>query len=483
MSESRMMRPGRLSRRQSGLLAILVIAVGTFFAFTKDIPFTKGYEVHAVFEDTSAIATSSPVRIAGVEVGKVKRVEPAAEDSTASVVTIQLDEQALPLHEDARMKIRPRIFLEGNFFVDVRPGTPSAGELEEGGTIPSTQTSAPVQLDQVLGALKSDAREDLRTVLQGYGGAIGGEPGEGEDADQDRSTRGETAGESLNDSLSNSAEALRGTAIVNDALQGTEARDLSRLLRGLGRVSRALGSRETELKELVTNFNATTGALAAEQDDLRRTIRLLPEVLGAADPALDELNAALPSTRAFAREIIPGVRETPATIAASLPWIGEARKLVSPAELGGLVDDLQPAVDDLAQFTDGATRFLPRADRFNRCLLENILPTGDVVISDGDLTTGVSNYRELFQGAVGFAGESQNFDGNGHYTRFQTGSGDTTVKTGALPGGSPLFANALRRPLGSRPARPAEPPPYNRSQACHTQRLPALNSARTGAGP
>ena len=29
-----------------------------------------------------------------------------------------------PIHDDARAKIRPRIFLEGNFFVDLEPGTP-----------------------------------------------------------------------------------------------------------------------------------------------------------------------------------------------------------------------------------------------------------------------------------------------------------------------------------------------------------------------
>jgi len=478
-----MRRGGRFSRLQVGLFTIAVIAVATFFAFTKDIPFTKGYEVQAVFDNTSALATNSPVRIAGVEVGKVKKVEAAATDSTASVVTMQLNEEALPLHEDTEMKIRPRIFLEGNFFVDVKPGTPSSGELAEGSTIPSTQTSAPVQIDQVIGLLKSDTRQDLRDLLQGYGGAIAGKPAAGEDSDQDPSTRGETAGQSLNDSLNASAQALRGTAIVNDSLQGTEGRDLSRLLRGFGKVSRALGRRESELQGLIVNFNRTTGALASEEAGLRRTINFLPRVLGAANPALDYLNAALPPTRAFAREIIPGVRETPATIAATLPWIDQTRQLVSPAELGGLVNDLRPAVDDLAQFTDGTVDFLPQADLFNRCFLDNVLPTGDKVIADGDLTTGGTNYRELFQGCVGFAGETQNFDGNGAYTRFQTGSGDTTVKTGALKGGSPQFANALRRPLGSRPARPGKQPPYVRTEACHLQKLPDLNSARTGGGP
>jgi len=465
-----------------GLAAMLLIAIATFFAFTKDIPFTRGTEIKAVFKDTSALGVNSPVRIAGVEVGKVSKVEAAAEDSSASMVTMQINDDGLPLHTDARVKIRPRIFLEGNFFVDLRPGTPNEPLLADGGTIPATQTSAPVQLDAVLGALKANTRKDLKTLLRGYGGALAGKPRPGEDADQDPDAQGDTGGESLNDSLEYSGNALRDTSVVNDALRGTEVRDLSRLVAGLQKVTGALASRETELKDLITNFNETSTAFADEQDSLRRTIRLLPDVLEAANPALDELNEALPSTRAFAREIIPGVRETPATIDAALPWIAQTRALVSPGELQGLVRDLQPAVDDLARFTDGTVRFLPQVDLFNRCLIENVLPTGDEVIADGPRTTGVKNYKEFFQSLVGLSGESSNFDGNGPYTRFQPGGGANVVKTGPV-GGEPLFGNATRPPLGSRPARPAKRPPFNRTEPCHTQRLPDVDGARTGGGP
>ena len=477
-----MRKRGRFSAFQVGLAAMLLIAIASFFAFTKDIPFTRGTEIKAVFKDTSALGVNSPVRIAGVEVGKVSKVEAAAEDSSASMVTMQIKDDGLPLHTDARVKIRPRIFLEGNFFVDLRPGTPNAPLLTDGGTIPATQTSAPVQLDAVLGTLKANTRKDLKTLLRGYGGALAGKPRPGEDADQDPDTRGDTGGESLNDSLEYSGNALRDTAVVNDALRGTELRDLSQLVAGLQKVTGALASRETELKDLITNFNETSTAFADEQDSLRRTIRLLPDVLEAANPALDELNAALPSTRAFAREIIPGVRETPATIDAALPWIAQTRALVSPGELQGLVRDLQPAVNDLARFTDGTVRFLPQVDLFNRCLIENVLPTGDEVIADGPRTTGVKNYKEFFQSLVGLSGESSNFDGNGPYTRFQPGGGANVVKTGPV-GGEPLFGNATRPPLGSRPARPGKRPPYNRTEPCHTQRLPDVDGARTGGGP
>lgn len=480
------MRPGqhqRLNRFQAGLIAVLAIAVGTWFAFAKDIPFTKPYELQATFDNAASLQLKSPVRIAGVQVGQVSKVEAAAEDSTATVVTMKLEDEALPIHRNAELKIRPRIFLEGNFFVDLKPGTPEAGEVKSGEPIPPTQTSAPVQLDQVLGALKSDAREDLRKLVQGLGDAYGGEPLPGEAADDDPDTRGETAGESLNDSLEDSPEALRGTAVVNDALLGQNPGDLRKLIAGTQKVSAALASRETQLKGLISNFNIVAGALAAEQSGLRRTIRVLPEVLEEANPAFDLLNASFPALRAFSLELIPGVRETPESIAAALPWIAQARRLVSRPELGGLTRDLQPATRDLARFTDGLVRFLPQADLVNRCLLNNLLPTGDVVIQDGNLTTGVENYKEFFQSMVGLSGESQNFDGNGQYTRFQTGGGANRVQTGPLGQDGPLFGNALRRPLGTRPARPRSRPPKRRNRPCHTQKRPDLNSARIGGGP
>src|ERR687898_2342100 len=121
-----------------GLIALVIILVLTFLGFTKDIPFTTPYQVKATFDSANSIRVGSPVRIAGVNVGKVAGVE-AGDDSNTSVVTLSLQKQALPIHEDATAKIRPRIFLEGNFFVDLTPGSPGAQHLEDGDTIKVTQ--------------------------------------------------------------------------------------------------------------------------------------------------------------------------------------------------------------------------------------------------------------------------------------------------------------------------------------------------------
>jgi phospholipid/cholesterol/gamma-HCH transport system substrate-binding protein len=471
----------RLTPYQAGVIALLVIVVVTFLGVSKDIPFTRPFQVKAVFENAPPINKNQSVRIAGVEVGKVSKVESAGGDSPAVVVTMKLNDDALPIHKDARVKVRPRLFFEGNLFFDIRPGTPGTGKLEDGDTIPASQTSAPVQLDQVLSTLNTDTRQDLQKLLVGYGDAINGKPKPGEDADQDPATKGETAGKSLNDSYRYAADSLRGGALVNDALRGTELHDLSKLIGSQQKVFAALSSREGSLKDLITNFNTTMGALASQEANLRLTVHELPLVLEAARPALDNLNASFPATRAWALEMIPGVRETPATIHAAFPWIRQVRALVSPAELQGLLDDLQPAVSDFAEFTDGQVDFLPQLDEFDRCQLHTILPTQEQRIDDGALSTGLRNYEEFFQSMVSLAGESQNFDGNGSYARLVAGGGYPVETPPVGPGGS-MHASATAPPLGTRPAKSPKPP-YNSTAKCYRQPVPNLSDAPIGGGP
>jgi phospholipid/cholesterol/gamma-HCH transport system substrate-binding protein len=222
-----------------GLLVLLAVALITFFGFTKDIPFTHGYRLKAVFTSASSIRVNSPVRIAGVNVGKVTSVE-RAPGADASIVVMEIAREGRPIHKDATAKIRPRIFLEGNFFVDLKPGTPSSPKLTSGDTIPLSQTAGPVQLDEVLTALQAGTRASLQQTLTGLGAALTTKPSAAGDAGADRDTRGESAAESLNDAIDYGESALKSTAIVSDALLGTQRHDLSRLLVGLSRTTAGL---------------------------------------------------------------------------------------------------------------------------------------------------------------------------------------------------------------------------------------------------
>jgi len=467
-----------------GLLVLVLAAIVVYAGFSKHVPFTHGFRVKAVFVNANNVRPNSPVRIAGVNIGKVKKVTAyRGGDGNMSLVTMEIDKAGLPIHKDATFKVRPRIFLEGNEFVDLQPGTPSAPTIDDGDTIPSTQTAAPVQFDQILTALQSDTRDDLKQLLEGYGTALTYEPTGADDANQDPDVKGKTGAQALNKSLDYAPGALKNASIVNQAFLGLQRHDLSGLVGNTAKVTQALSANEDSLKGFVSNFNTTLGALAAEQGNLKQTIALLGPTLKHTTRALTHLNASFPNTRAFATEILPGVRETPATIDAALPWIAQAHKLVGPAELGGLTQELKPTTVDLAKLVDGSLTALPQADLVSQCITHTILPTGDVKIQDGQFTSNEENYKEFWYSMVGLAGESQNFDGNGHYVRFAVGGGSQTVSTGKYGGanGAQLFGRVNDPPLGTRPAYPGKRQPYNHTAACKDQKLPDLNAAKTGA--
>src|ERR687891_904484 len=113
-----------MSPFRAGLIAIVAIAVLSFFGFTKTNPFANPYELTAVFQTANNLKPRSPVRIAGVDAGKVTKIE--ALDGGGARVEMEIRDRGLPIHTDAQLKVRQRIFLEGNFFVDLQPGSPSA---------------------------------------------------------------------------------------------------------------------------------------------------------------------------------------------------------------------------------------------------------------------------------------------------------------------------------------------------------------------
>lgn len=464
-----------MSPVRAGLIAIVVIAIGTWFAFTKDIPFTQKYRVQAVFENTNLVGKRSPVRIAGVDVGEVVEVG-RYRDTNMGVVTMEIDDEGRPVRADATVKIRPRLFLEGNFFVELQPGTPSAEELPDGGMIPVTQTARPVQLDQVLTTLQSDTRRSLQKTLVGFGQALSSEPTPDDNADQDPDVHGLTGAQALNKALETAVPALRGSAISSDALRGTQPRDLSRMVAGITRVSRGLARDENALRDLFTDFNTTVAAIASRAPQLERAVRLLGPTASNLRKGFASLDAALPATRAFSREILPGVRETPATIAASEPWLAQATPFFGPRELGGLLDDLSPATRHLASATHTSRKWVPKADRFNRCVTEVIIPTGNIHVDDGEFSANTENYKEFWHAVVGQAGEGQLFDGNGPLLRLSAPGGTVPVVTGKTNYRlEPLHANFTSPPLRTSPAYPNKLPPLRRDVPCHRNPVPDVN--------
>ena len=466
----------------TGAVFAVVTAVIVLVTFTHWNPFSHPYEMHVVVRDSLTVRQGSPVRIAGVDVGQVKKIEPVS-GSTLSTMTLQIEDKGMPIFRNARVKIRPRLFFEGSYFIDLQPGSPGAPRLPDGGTLPPSSATYPVQLGDILSTFPNEVRRSFQVLVDGYGTALSVPAPPHQDADQDPEVRGLTAAESLNRALIYSPGALRGLAITNQGLLGERRDDLSRLIAGQRRVAAGLSRHEQSLGGAVDNLEATLAVLARRNSELGETLDELPPLLVTADAALRALDAAFPSTRALAIEALPAVQELGPTIAAGFPWVRQAQALVSPAELGGLVDDLEPAVRNLAPVQTEALALLPELDLTNRCLTGNLLPTLEQPLDDGPLSTGLANYKEFWLTMVGFSGESQNFDGNGQYTRFQIGGGPFTVSSGPTSSGGPaFFGNATAVPRGSRPARPASRPPYRTTVPCYRSTPPNL-TAETGPGP
>jgi phospholipid/cholesterol/gamma-HCH transport system substrate-binding protein len=437
-----------------GLLALAAVAAIVYLAFAGGLPFRHHDEIRAVFDNANGIAPGSPVRIAGVDVGKVAKVEHVPGGRAAAVLTLRIDKRGLPLHRDARAAIRPRIFLEGNFFVDLQPGAPSAPVLAEGGTIPINQTSSPVQLDQVLTTLQADTRRQLQTLLDQYAKGLAGPGAAGYRA----STR-------------YWKPAYRDSAIVADAQQGEQPHDLSHYIAHAGTVAGALDRQPVQLQNLVTDFDHTARAFAVNEGALGAAVDELPRTLGTGSRALDRLNAAFPATRALVADLRPAVRSSGPALDAGRPFVDQLRGLVSPPELRGLTADLRPTVPALARLNDETIPLYGQVRPASSCQNRVILPWTRDRIEDKTFPTDLKVFQEATKPLGGLAGESRSGDANGQWFRVLAGG-----PSYAYPMGTDRFFLTAAPLLGTNPAKPAQKSPLRPDVPCETQEPPDLRS-------
>jgi virulence factor Mce-like protein len=452
-----------------GIIAIILISYGAYTKFAN--PFASKYTVHAIFASANGLRPDSLVRIAGVNVGKVTSVQTVSSckvnglktsQCQAANVTMTIDDNGLPIHMDATFYIRPRIFLEGNFFIDVRPGNPSSPTASDGYVFPIQQGVEPVQIDQVLTSLQGDTRHNLQILLQQFGKAV------------------KQAGDSYNGSIRYWLPAYEYSSIVAHDALGIQPHDLSGYIDKGGVFAAALDAHPQNLKSLITDLNTTAGAFARQQAALAQTVFELPRTLSAAIPAFNALNTAFPPLRAFAKAFLPGVVSSGPAIDASLPFLAQLRQLVQPSELGGFTSDLAVSVPALAKLTVTSIPFMRDGVRpAASCVVNNIYPWSQLTLNDPHFTAANGfPPRKVFVEGVdflpGLAGESRNFDANGPYVRILGALGDTA--TYSLQSG--LIGGSLAPIIGQEPKVPpnGHRPPLQPNTPCETQ--PALTSSQ-----
>jgi hypothetical protein len=245
----------------------------------------------------------------------------------------------------------------------------------------------------------------------------------------------------------------------------------------------ALSRDQTALKELVSDLNETVSGFARQEDNLKAAIPELRDVFRVGRPALASLNRAFPEIRGFARDALPGARSSSPTLDAQLPFIKQARRLVSERELGGLTRQLRFAVPMLARLNSRSPKTFAQNRALAACQNTVLVPFAKTPIPDPDFPhhTDEPWFEETGRAFVGLSGESRLADANSPFFRTLGGGGPTTiVSTGET--GERLFGQLMFPINGVRPARPAKRPVFRPNVPCETQEPPNLNAAGGTAG-
>lgn len=269
-------------------LALLIVAgVGVAYFIVQEqrlrIPVLeeRPFELKAEFETAQAVVPGQgqTLRVAGVKVGDVDKVE--LEDGKA-VVTFGVDRDYLPVYQNATILLRPTTGLKDMFF-QMDPGTRSAGEIEEGGTVPLENTAPDVNLDQVLDVLDNDTQAYLRILLAGAGKGL------------------EDRGEDLGDLLGSLGPITRDFRRLNVEVAKRKA-NLRRLVTNFNRLTKEVGKSEQDITRLVEASSTALGAIAEQDPNVQRAVALLPGTL-------EDTRTALENVSTFAAELGPTMNQ------------------------------------------------------------------------------------------------------------------------------------------------------------------------------
>ena len=308
----------------------------------------KPFELKAEFETAQAVVPGQgqTIRVAGVRVGDVSKVE--LEDGRG-VVTFQIDRKYLPVYKDATILMRPTTGLKDMFF-DMDPGTESAGEYDEGDTVPVANTAPDVNLDEILAGLDSDTQAYLKLLIVGAGEGL-----KGRDKD-------------LGHLLGGLGPINRDLAKLNSEV-AKRKENLARLIHNFNLLTTTVGRSEQDLTELVSASNASLGAIAEQDPNVQRAISLLPGTLEQATQTLNDtaklaavLGPAFDDLRPFARNLDPLNASTKSLAESATPVLeNEIRPFVRAARKP--VPDLRTAARRFNAATTGLTTV---ANKINR---------------------------------------------------------------------------------------------------------------------
>jgi phospholipid/cholesterol/gamma-HCH transport system substrate-binding protein len=459
-------RKSRLHPLAISALVVLVVVAITYYAFNQALPFVHKFTVNAVVGNSVNVRSGDPVRIAGIDVGEVTGVSP---DGDSSKITFTLDSDGLPVHRDATVAIRDRLFLEGSYYLALDPGTPAAPIVKDGGTIPQSQTTSPVQFFQVLSTFDVEARANLRTLVGSLAQGLAPAPG------KPLSSSGAAALRSIAPQLK---PTFTDVALVARALRGTQPGDVARLLDSASQVTGTLAASSSQLASLLTGLNQTSQALVASDGALGQSVSGLDSTLKVAPPALRAIDHVLPPVTRLARALDPSLKLAPPLLTSLNTAVARLTAVLGPMERGRLLRSLEATFEQFPTVLTELARAFPITKEVSDCLRTHVTPLLNEEVPDGSLSTGEPVWKDFVHFLPGVAGATGDFDANGPYTRVVAAAGSNTLTGGVIgnllstapPGGSQL--------LGARPvwAGDVTAADFRPDVPCTSDPVPSLSS-------
>src|SRR5215211_3871797 len=298
---------GRIIAMVAFTLSVFAILIFLWLAFGGSVPLQpEGYRFTVHMKEAATLAEEADVRMAGVNVGKVKSKELDA-GGARTIVEVQLDEPYAPIPKDTRAILRAKTLL-GETYLELTPGNRSAGMLDDGGRLKNGQVQETVELDEIFTAFDPDTRQAFRDWVTELSAAI--KDGRGQD---------------LNDAFGNfEGFAVDGAKLMRVLDEQNVA--VHRLVKNTGVVFGAINERRGALRELIVNSKRTFEATASRDEALAETFAIFPTFL-------DESKATMARLEDFSRSTHPLVND-----------------------LKGPADDLGPTVRDLGDLAPDLER-------------------------------------------------------------------------------------------------------------------------------
>jgi phospholipid/cholesterol/gamma-HCH transport system substrate-binding protein len=341
----------RIHRLDFAAVAVLVVlAVATVAYILEHQPsFTFGrsyYTVKAPFVTAAAVmpGQGQAVTIAGVQVGQVGGVQLR---SGQAVVTMNLYKRYAPIYRNATVLLRPRTPLK-DMYLALDPGSPSAGQVPNGGSLNASATAPDIDVDQILGSLDSDTRNYLLLLLSGGSQAFAG--------------RGASGGAPSPAAVAQLRGIFKRFAPLDQhtqafaSLLAQRSSNLRRAIHNLNLLVGAVGGVNGQLASLIRASNTDFAAIASQDAQLRAGLAALPGTLRQTSSTLHSVNGFATASRTALTRLIPFAR-------ALSPALSATRPLVT-GTLSAVQNQLRPfsvAVQPLARTLAPAARRLNQA--------------------------------------------------------------------------------------------------------------------------